>query len=79
MLHQYLVAGSLKLLFVCVMFVPVLILVLVAKSSQLPVLLLRHVAVIVSLSLSLHITYRLGMGHAPALSLVGASPDCEGA
>ena len=60
-------------------FVPELMLVLVAKSVHVPVLLLLHVAVIVSLSVSLQITYSVGMGHIPVAPFVGDGPLCVGA
>ena len=60
------------------MFVPVFILVLIAKSIHEFELLLRHVAVIVSLSESLQITYNVGMGHIPVDVFVGLSPLCVG-
>ena len=60
------------------MFVPVLILVLVAKSIHEFELLLLHVAVIVSLSESVQITYSAGVVLTSVLSLVGLSPLCVG-
>ena len=68
-----------KLVLVCVMFVPVLMLLLVANWFHVSaVLLLHHVAVIVSLSLSVHMTYRSGVVLIPVLVLLGASPVCVG-
>ena len=57
MLHQYLVSGVLKLVLVCVMLVPVVMVLFVANVVHVPVLLLLHVAVSVSVvSWSLVIT-----------------------
>ena len=77
--HQYFVEYEVKLVFVCVMFVPVEILVLMANWFHVSsVLLLHHVAVMVSLSLSEHITYRLGVVLMSVLVLPGLSPVCVG-
>ena len=72
-LHQYFMLAVVKLVFVWLMFVPVLIVVLVAKFFHSPELLLRQVAVIVSLSLSLTTMYSVGLGVMLVRPPVGAS------
>jgi len=63
----------LKLLLVCVIFVPVLMLVLVANVHHSFESLYRQVAVMVSLSPSVHTTYNAGVVFVPVDVLVGAS------
>ena len=73
------VPGELKLLLVCVMFVPVVMVLLVANVCHVPVLLLLHVAVMVCpASVSVHMMYSLGIGHILVCPLVGDSPFCVG-
>jgi len=78
-LHQYLVPACVKLVLVCVMLSPGVMLLFVAKSSQLPVLLLLHVAVSVSPpSASLQVTYS-GVGRqCLVVVLLGSDPVCVG-
>jgi hypothetical protein len=66
------------LLFVCVIFVP-LLLILVANVAQLPELLLLQVEVRLSPSVSLTITCRSGVKDTSVLPSYGVSPLCVGA
>ena len=61
------------------MLVPELMLLFVANVCHVPELLLVHVAVMVWLSWSLHITYSLVGMHVPVAPLVGDGPVCVGA
>ena len=61
------------------MLVPVVMLLFVANVCHDPDELLVHVAVMVSLSVSVQITYRAGMGHTLVAPLVGDGPLCVGA
>ena len=72
--------GELKLLLVCVMLVPVVMVLFVANVCHVPVLLLLHVAVMVSLSVSVAMMYScwLFVGHIAVVPLVGAAPLCVG-
>jgi len=77
-LQKYLVPACVKLVLVCVMFIPGLV-VLVAKSSHVPVLLLRHVATSVSPpSRSLQVMYSGAGRQCLVVVLLGSGPVCVG-
>ena len=70
---------ALKLVLVCVMLVPVVMLVLVSPNCvHVPDELLHHVAVMVWLSASLAIVYSVGLVHIPVCVLLGDCPVCVG-
>ena len=74
------VPGELKLLLVCVMLVPVVMVLFVANCIHDPLELLYHVAVMVCpASVSVHMMYSLGVGHIPVAPFVGDGPLCVGA
>ena len=69
-----------KLVLVCVMFVLLVMVLFVAKVHQFPDSLYLHVAFMVSaVLLSLHMMYRLGVGHILFCVFVGAGPVWYGA
>ena len=64
---------------VWLMLVPVAMVVFVfANCVHVPVLLLHHVAVMVCVSVSVHTTYSVGVGHTLVWPLVGAGLFCVG-
>ena len=60
------------------MLVPVPMVLFVAKVHQLPVSLYLHVAVMVCVSVSVHIMYSGGVVLTPIAPLYGSAPVCVG-